>query len=344
MTTILITGLGGSIGIDTARSLRKDPSLRLIGCECADWGRRQAGHLVDEVVALPRADRGAKEFLAALTEAIERTGTDFAFVNPDPELEALAAIRAALPCPNSMPPIETVGITLDKAQTVAKAKLPGAFPESRALRSDADLERCFEELQPPLWLRSAVGPGGRGSLTVETPDEARAWMAYWRRRGRDYDWLVQEQLPGRNLNWTGIYTNGELRLTAAMERLRYFLGDSAASGVSGQVALCATVATAELEPTCDRVVRALDQKPHGIYSVDLRCDREGVAKVTEVNPRFAGRPWLYTNAGVNMPLAAARAFLGEPLGDAVSPDGLQVGLHLHRQLDIDPVVGLPAEG
>ena len=343
MTTILITGLGGSIGIDTARSLRKDSSLRLIGCDCSDWGRRQAGHLVDEVVALPRADRGEEAFASALSSAIERTGTDFAFVNPDPELEALAAIRASLPCRHSMPPIETVAVTLDKARTVATARLPGAFPESRALGSNADLERCFEEMRPPLWLRSAVGPGGRGSLTVETPDEARAWIAYWRRRGRDYDWLLQEQLPGRNLNWTGIYTEGTLRVAAAMERLRYFLGDSAASGVSGQVALCATVAPGELEATCDGVVRALDETPHGIYSVDLRCDRDGAPKITEVNPRFAGRPWLYTNAGLNLPLAAVRAFLGQPLGDAVSADGLQIGLHLHRQLDIDPVVGFPAD-
>jgi carbamoyl-phosphate synthase large subunit len=343
MTTILITGIGGSIGIDVARSLRKDSSLRLIGCDCSDWGLRQAGHLVDEVVALPRADRGAQAFLEALSSTIERTGTAFAFVNPDPELETLASIRATLPCPNSMPPIETVGITLDKAQTVAKSKLAGEFPQSYALKSDADIETCFAEMNPPLWLRSAVGPGGRGSLTVETPDEARAWIAYWRRRGKDYDWLVQEQLPGRNLNWTGIYTNGELRLAAAMERLRYFLGESAASGVSGQVALCATVDPAELEASCDRVVRSLDDTPHGLYSVDLRCDRDGKARVTEVNPRFAGRPWLYTNAGLNMPLAAARAFLGQDLGDAVSPDGLQVGMHLHRQLDIDPVVGFPAE-
>ncbi len=344
MTTILITGLGGSIGIDTARSLRKDPSLRLVGCDCSDWGRQQAGHLVDEVVALPRADRGEKAFLDALTETVERTGAALALVNPDPELEALAAIEATLPCPSSMPPIETVGITLDKARTVAKANIPDAFPESRALRSDADLERCFQEMEAPFWLRSAVGPGGRGSLTVETPDEARAWIDYWRRRGRDYDWLVQELLPGRNLNWTGIYTRGELRLSAAMERLRYFLGESAASGVSGQVALCATVDPAELDTTCDRVVRALDDAPNGIYSVDLRCDREGKAKVTEVNPRFAGRPWLYTNAGLNMPLAAVRALLGQPLGDAVSPDGFRVGLHLHRQLDIDPAVGFPSEG
>jgi carbamoyl-phosphate synthase large subunit len=341
MKTILITGIGGSIGIDVARSLRKDPGLRLIGCDCSDWGRRQAAHLVDEIVALPRADRGEQAFLDALSAAIERTNTDFAFVNPDPELETLAAIDAALPCASSMPPIETVGITLDKARTVAKTELPGAFPESVALRSDEDLARCFREMAPPLWMRSAVGPGGRGSLTVETADEARAWITYWRRRGRDYDWLVQEYLPGRNLNWTGLYVRGEFVLSAAMERMRYFLGDAAASGVSGQVSLCATVDSSDFEATCHDVVRALDTTPHGLYSVDLRCDRQGVAKVTEVNPRLAGRPWLYTNAGINLPLAAARALCDVPVGDAVSPDGLRIGLHLHRQLDIDPVVGMP---
>jgi hypothetical protein len=62
--------------------------------------------------------------------------------------------------------------------------------------------------------------------------------------------------------------------------------------------------------------------------------------VTEVNPRLAARPWLYTNAGVNLPLAAIRALTDQPVGDALT--GWQVGLHLHRQLDIDPVIAVPS--
>jgi len=344
MTTVLVTGLGGSIAIDVCRSLRRDPSIRLVGCDANPWGIRQAGHLVDVAVAVPRGDRDPAGFHAALCELIGAHAVDFAFVNPDPELEALAGLGRPLPCADAMPPLDTVGITLDKARTVARcgAALADAFPATVELTGEADLDAAFARLEPPLWMRSAVGAGGRGSLIVDTADEARAWMRYWDRRGKGYQWVVQELLPGANVNWTGIYAHGRLVATAAMERLRYFLGGVTASGVSGQVSECATVDPDGYREVSDRVVRALDAEPHGIYSVDLRHDRRGRPLVTEVNPRLAGRPWLYSNAGVNLALAAVRALgHGADPGDAIEPGGLRPGIHLYRQLDIDPVIGPP---
>lgn len=73
----------------------------------------------------------------------------------------------------------------------------------------------------------------------------------------------------------------------------------------------------------------------------LPADALGASRVTEINPRLAGRPWLYSNAGINLPLAAVRAMLGLPLGDALAPGGLAVGLHLYRQLDVEPTIGYP---
>jgi hypothetical protein len=66
--------------------------------------------------------------------------------------------------------------------------------------------------------------------------------------------------------------------------------------------------------------------------------------VTEINPRLAGRPWLYTHAGVNLPLAAVRGLTGRPLGDAVSDQGLEDGLVMYRQIDIEPVIGRETAG
>lgn len=340
-TNVLITGIGGSIGIDVARSLRADPDIRIIGCDANEWGLRQTRELVDESVSVPRADRDPRGYLDTLGALIGERDVAFAFVNPDPELEALAALRETVPCPSSMPPIDTVGVTLDKARTVARAGDAGGFPATTEVASEEDLRHAFAALGSPLWMRSAVGAGGRGSLVVEDADEAGAWMRYWNRRGKDYQWVLQEYLPGANINWTGLYVGGELLVTAAMERLAYFLGGTTASGVSGQVSRCGTVDPARYHELCDRVVRALDATPHGVYSVDLRHDARDQPRVTEVNPRLAGRPWLYTNAGVNLPLAVARALTGAAIGDAVASGGLQLGLELYRQLDIDPVVGRP---
>ena len=91
-----------------------------------------------------------------------------------------------------MPPIETVAVTLDKARTVAALNMPGLFPATFELGKDGTLEQCFDAMKPPFWLRSAIGAGGRGSLVVESIDEARAWMDYWNRRERDYAWVLHE--------------------------------------------------------------------------------------------------------------------------------------------------------
>lgn len=339
---ILITGIGGSIGIDVARSLRQDPGLRICGADGSPWGRRIGERLCDEVVEIPRADRDPREFLRALAAIIEDRRIDFTFVNPDPELEALAEIGELPPGLHPLPTAAELPLCLDKAATADRAATAGLdelFPATRRVDAPESLERAFDELQPPLWLRATTGPGGRGSLPVETLDEARAWIAYWQRRGWRHTWVLQELLPGRNFNWTGLYVGGDRVADAAMERLSYFLSAPAVSGISGQVALCATVPPERFRDRAERVLRALAPKPAGLYSVDLREDREGEPRITEVNPRLAGRPWLYTRAGVNFPLAAVRRLSGEETGDALSPRGFDLGLHLYRQLDVEPVVG-----
>ena len=340
---VLITGIGGSIGIDVARLLRADPDVVIIGCDANPWGLRQTESLVDESVLVPRADRETQRFFETINGLIERHDVVASFINPDPELEAMAERPSGLAGGQTTPCSDTTAVCLDKAQTVARVGHSDLFPATIEIASEADVHSAFTQLGSPLWVRARVGPGGRGSLTVETPDEALSWMRYWDRRDRGYRWVIQEFLPGRNVNWTGVYVGGECVVDAAMVRLSYFLADSAASGVSGQVSACETVEPAEYRELCDRVVRGLEDKPHGLFSVDLRHDRDGRARVTEVNPRLAGRPYLYGQAGVNLAVATVRAFSGKPVADAVDPGGLRVGLRLMRQLDIEPVVADPNE-
>ena len=337
MTRVLVTGIGGSIGIDVARSLARDPSIRIFGSDASPWGRRLGERLCHEIVDLPRAPADPPAYLAAIAALVDRQGIDFAFISPDPEIESLVKAGALPAVPHAVPPLDVTDACLDKAKTVARAGLPELFPWTFPLAGADDLEAAFAQRRPPFWLRATIGPGGRGSLPIATPEEGRSWIAYWQRRGRADKWVLQEFLPGRNYNWTGLYRRGTLHVTAAMERLRYFLGDGPVSGVSGQVSLCATVDPARFESVADRVVRALDPAPHGLYSVDLREDAAGDPRVTEINPRLAGRPWLYTQAGVNLALATVRVLLGGDAGDAVAPGGLRPDVHLYRQLDVEPV-------
>jgi biotin carboxylase len=333
---VLITGIGGSIGIDVARSLRSLDQCHLIGSDRSWSGLQWGARLCDEVVELPSASAvGDDGFVEVLDRRVRQLDIDYVFVNPDSELGALARSNWSAPCRTSAPPPSVVALCLDKGATVESVGDADLFPGTRRVSDDSQVVAAFEALGHPLWLRPVSGAGGRRSMVVDSTDEAQSWIQYWRRRGEEPDWLIQEFLPGRNINWSGIYMDGALVGSAAMERLAYFLGDVTPTGVSGQVSRCATVDPDLVFRTADAVVRRLMAVPDGIFSVDFREDGAAVARVTEVNPRLAGRPWLYTTAGANLAAAAVGADGPSACGQAV------IGVELYRQLDVDPLFRWP---
>ncbi len=163
-------------------------------------------------------------------------------------------------------------------------------------------------------------------------------MRYWRLRGHDDNsWLIHEYLPGAVINWTGLYRGGVLLGGGAMQRLRYLLGDSTVSGISGQTAEGVTVDAAVYEEVSERAIRKLSPSPEGIYSVDLRLDVQGRPRITEVSARLAGRPALLAQPGVNVPLAWVRCVAGRDIGDALREGGAKLGVRMRRQIDVEPL-------
>jgi biotin carboxylase len=338
--SVIITGIGGSIGLDIARCLRADPDLRLVGCDSNPWALRQASALVDLTVAVPRADSNPAGYFGVLSQLVSEQSAVFVFLNADAELAAYAEVAPTFSWASALPSPELTKVCLDKEVTYQNAASTGLFARTIAVKSEDDVDAAFAEMPGPLWMRASKGSGGKGSLEVRDAEEARAWMRYWNRRGKGYDWLLHEFLPGANINWTGLFESGRLQASAALERESYFLGENTASGISGQVAHCETVEPSQYTQVCESAIHELEAMPHGLFSVDLRLNSHGYARITEINARLAGRPYLYMRAGVNLPLAAVRCLNGQVAGDALDEAGLRVGLHLHRQLDMEPVVAM----
>jgi carbamoyl-phosphate synthase large subunit len=309
-----------------ARSLRCDPSIRIIGADASSWGRKLGERLCDEVITLPSAKRDAVSYADALIAAA--AAVDFVFLGLDLEIAALAQVGRELPVPTALAPLRVLPILLDKSETERIARDTLALPRTVRFAGLQALDEVFAQLPFPMWVRPATGTSGKGSLRVDSRAEALAWLQAATALGAQGNWIAQEFLPGRNTNWSGVFVEGEVVAWASMP-----------SGVTGQVKLCETIVMPELNAAALRVVRAIDPKPHGIYSVDLREDVNGNPKVTEVNPRLAGRPWLYTQAGANLPLAACRALRGLPIGDAVAPGGLRPKMQMYRQVDVEPLFG-----
>ncbi len=335
---VIITGLGSCIAIDVVRALRADTSVRIIGCDADEWALRQMSPMVDASVQVPRADSDAGAFFATLEQLICEESATCVFLCTDPEVEAYAAESPRLSCPVAGPSPELSAVLADKAATYEAVAEPQLFPWTLPISSESDIDSAFATLGSPLWLRARKGAGARRALELDSAEEGKAWMRYWRLRGcADDSWLIHEFLPGAIINWSGLYCDGELVAGAAMQRMRYLLADSTATGISGQTAHGMTVDAKVYEKVSDVAIRKLRAKPNGIFSVDLRLDVQGRPRITEISARLAGRPALLAAAGTNLPLAAVRMFAKQPVGDAVSKTP-RLGVRMHRQIDVEPLL------
>lgn len=87
-------------------------------------------------------------------------------------------------------------------------------------------------------------------------------------------------------------------------------------------------------------VRAVSDKPHGIFGVDMAYDKRGVPNPTEINiSRFFTTVRFFTQAGINFPETFKRLALGETLSikkDVINP--LKNGLIWVSGMDRDPLL------
>jgi carbamoyl-phosphate synthase large subunit len=339
MAKILVTGCGGSTGIEIQRSLRRSGSdFHMIGCDCTWYGLEYGKHFCDEVVELPEAEDGA--YPDAIRDLIGSRKVDVIFVNSDAELTIVPKLLEGFDIATAHPAPAITEICLDKFVTHQHIGSEGnLFPKTVSIDSDEDLIRAFDILGDPLWLRPRIGAGGRGAIAIGTPEKARVWIELWRDMGISFkQWMAQELLPGRSFNWTGIFFGGKLYASAVMERMSYFLGRVTLNGITGQTGQGRTVNAPEVDHVSLEASQRLDPNITGVLSIDLREDKNGRPRINEINPRFAGRPWLFTEAGLNLPAIFVQLCVRpEERKSYVSPR-VKSNIWLARQLDIEPVI------
>jgi carbamoyl-phosphate synthase large subunit len=340
MRRILVTGAGGAPSTNFVRSLRRSGEpFHLIGTDSDKYYLRRAE--VDEGYLMPRC--GAPEYLPLLNALIEETGAELIFAQPDVEIEALSEHRHEVRTRLVLPAAETVRTCLSKYASYERWRAAGVkVPETRMINNPDDLRRCFERFGPRVWVREVKGAFGKGSLPTDRFEQARAWIDFHDGWGR---FTGAECLEPQSVTWQSIWWHGELIVAQGRRRLYWELANRAPSGVTGLTGAGVTVADRVVDDVALRAIRAVDARPHGIFSVDLTYDRAGVPNPTEINiGRFFTTHLFFTAAGLNMPYIFVKLALGEPVElPAVRVNPLPPGLVWIRGMDMEPVLSTVEE-
>jgi hypothetical protein len=319
---ILVTGACGVTPRAIARSLRASSHLsdaRLVG---ADRGGNWYGFyegLYDRVYRVSQpSDPGYEELVA---EVCEQERIDVAIVGP--EAEVLFWSGREFPVPAVLPPPGFVEIAISKSKLYDALRETGLVPKYRIVGRDELLARRGLDLeQGSVWLRdyADASSSGIGSIQVTEPEEAYAW-AYLNPEIPSF--MVAEHLPGRNIAASLLFREGELLKAGCYERLEYFMGHLAASGVTGNINRGRLVNDEPARAVAEQAVRFVcdltDEDAHGLLTVDLREDRAGELKVTEINVRHVAATSALASGGANLAEAQVLATLGrlDEIGEPV---------------------------
>lgn len=311
---LLVTGAGNGPAENLIRSLRAgDRSLRIVGCHDDRFALRASA--ADARYLLPPSLH--RDHTRALRTVVQREQIDLLIPTADADVRRVGRARRAFGRRVFLPRTSVIELCQDKYALTRHLRARGVpAPLTHAVRRLADIPALFRRLAPArrVWCRVRSGHGGLGALLVETPTQARNWIAYWERmRGVSARaFTLSEYLPGRDFSCQSLWRDGTLILTKTFERLVPFDG---APGASSIAALAKTVMEPRVAAVCAAAVRAVDRRASGVYCFDVREDTRGIPCVTEINAgRFGMSTNLYDLVGRhNMALSYVRLALGQPV-------------------------------
>lgn len=345
MHTIALLGAGGPAGFNFIRALDADGMRVRIRAYDANPLHLKLLPETASVVVEPE--------VGGATTYEELGAADLVHAQPDPLVATLSArrggVRTFLPGP------KTIELCQDKfasAVVWAKSELVRA-PVLVTFRGD--LSAAERELHYPLWLRARRGAGARHATYAKDRDTAGMWIHYLTHRFGAEDLVAHAFLPGRDYGVTLLFFHGSLMAWYVRERLEYLYPQHAVSGRTGTPVVARILAGKSAEKAFGAAITAVaaigietGEASHGVMSVDLREDADGVPRPTEINAgRFFTTSHVGAMVGVNAPAIMTRLALGTHentwFSNPVAVDSGLDGTLVVRHMDAETRAIYPAD-
>lgn len=304
MTKILIAGAGGAPSEGVIKSLLQSESGEQIigmGSEPTDLVLSNA----EKKFYLPYAN--TPEYKPALLKLLKEVKPDLIHFQNDLEIFHASKFREEiqeLGVKVFMPDHAVIDTCVHKHKSYEAFKKAGVpVPKNIFINDETDLARAFDELADEsgkIWLRaSSIGGGGKGAIPTASFTMAKEWINHYNGWG---DFVAAEMLEPETVTWLSIWHEGELVVAQTRARKGWTHGNRSISGVTGVTKVGVTCDDEQVTDIAIKTVRAVSDKPHGIFGVDMAYDKNGVPNPTEINiSRFFTTVLFFTEAGLNMP-------------------------------------------
>jgi len=339
MKKILVAGAGGAPTEGVVFSLLKNPNNYVIGMgsEPTDVILSKA----DKKYYVPYAN--TNEYKDKLLEILNKEKPDLVHFQNDLEIYHSSLIREEIKATGTkifMPDHSVIDTCVHKYKSYQAFKKAGVIvPVNITIDTEEDLKRAFKELgdsQGKIWLRdSGIGGGGKGALPTSDYTLAKPWIDHYKGWG---GFIAAEMLTPKTVTWLSVWHEGELILAQTRAREGWTHGNRAISGVTGVTKVGVTVSDEQVTQIAINTVKAVSDKPHGIFGVDMAYDKNGIPNPTEINiSRFFTTVRFFTEAGVNFPEIFKQLALGEKISikkGIINP--LENGLMWVRGMDTEP--------
>ncbi len=305
MKTVLVTGIGGLTPRSITQIIRKKhPDYKIIGC---DIDKKAVGFfmkgLLDEYYVCPHCT--SDDYFPWLEKLVDEKNIDYAFVQPESEIVEWADYydkNGKYPCPVFMGS-KLLSVSL-KDKSIMADLLEGTeyIPKTiKVTQDDPRFEDVEHEIGFPCWIRATEGTGGLGSLRLEDVPSYKSWLFI---NSQIPEFTVSEFLTGRHLANQMLYYNGEYVKGAALECVEYVMSNTAPSRVTGNTHFGRFLNEDRINEFCDNCIKYIEKKlgvvAHGIFSFDLKEDKDGNMKVTEVNIRHMAYTGVMAQIGFDL--------------------------------------------
>lgn len=336
---ILIAGAGGAPSEGVIYSLLKNPNNRVIG-----MGSEPTDLILSKAhkkYFVPYAD--TEDYKNRLLFILNEEKPDLVHFQNDLEIFHASLIRDEIIASGArvfMPEHSVIDTCVHKYKSYLAFKNANiTVPENIKINTESDLSNAFKKLgdsQGKIWLRAGgIGGGGKGALPTNDINLAKSWIDHYDGWG---DFIAAQMLTSKTVTWLSIWHEGELIVAQSRAREGWTHGNRAISGVTGVTKVGVTVSDNVVTEVAINSVKAVSNKPHGIFGVDMAYDKNGIPNPTEINiSRFFTTVRFFTEAGINFPEIFKKLALNE-MADikkgVINP--LQNGLMWVRGMDTHP--------